>query len=374
MRDSDQGSRGAVVLAAAILLSASVARAQIAPTDFTNGASLSDYAGWTASHPGAAFMDSLVDPAANVGSLSIAPTNPPALVSRTIQPGELGPWASGTCAVAFADFWVMPAAVESNAATSIDIDGVKVGFVGEGACGRAFAFDGDGQGGGAPVPLGFLFPVGAGPGSSNWIHVAVRRDYTNGWYDLWLDGTLYLAGAGADASPQPAVPALLRFDGDLVAPVRLDLLALSADNPLFPDADRDGMPDAWELSRGLEASADDRDSDSDGDGAANMAEYAAGTAPDDAASAPSTNCPALLYVDADLGDDLFNGLASHPSAAGGPKRTVAAGFGAASALNLPQATVLVRASTNAYREQCISPGTNAVVLRPSGNVTIRPQP
>ena len=50
----------------------------------------------------------------------------------------------------------------------------------------------------------------------------------------------------------PAAPSLLGFDGDGSAATRLDLLSLSPDNPLFADADRDGMPDEWERARGLD--------------------------------------------------------------------------------------------------------------------------
>ncbi len=372
-RARDPRSR-AVLLTGLTLALAHAAPAQIAPADFTNGAWLGDHAGWTSSPPSAAWIDGLPDPAANPGALSVSPTNPPALVSRAVLPGELGPWAAGTCAVAFADFWVMPVAPPANAATSIDIDGAKVGFLADGQLGRAFAFDGDGLGGGAPVPLDFLFPVGADGASSNWVHVAVRRDYTNGWYDLWIDGTLYLAGAGADASPPPSAPALLRFDGDAAVAVRLDLLGLSPDNPLFPDADRDGMPDDFETSRGLDPYSDDRDADPDADGAANMEEYAAGTAPDDAGSAPWTNGPALFYVDGDCGDDLFNGMASHPSAAGGPKRTVGSGLSAAAASGGTGATLVVRGVASPYSQDSIDPGTGSVVVRPAGEVIIQPQP
>ncbi|MCC6357093.1 MAG: hypothetical protein IT577_24680 [Verrucomicrobiae bacterium] len=368
------GNGSAAALVALSLLAASIGSAQVAPTDFTNGASLGDYPGWTSSPPTAASVDGLPDPAANPGALRIVPTNAPAMVGRAVLPGELGPWASGSCAVAFADFWVMPAAAPTNAATSIDIDGAKVGFLAAGQSGRAFAFDGDSLGGGAPVPLGFLFPVGGDGAASNWVHVAVRRDYSNGWYDLWIDGILYLAGAGADASPAPGAPALLRFDGDPAAAVRLDLLALSADNPLFADADRDGMPDDFEASRGLDPDSDDRGGDADQDGAANMAEYAAGTAPDDAASVPSASGPAPFYVDGDLGDDLFNGMASHPSAAGGPKRTVGSGLSAVAASGQTGATLVVRGVASPYSQDSIDPGSGSVVLRPTGDVIIQPQP
>jgi len=364
---------GGWVAIAAVAMLGSAARAQIAPVDFTNGASLMDYPGWTSSPPAAAWVDGLPDPASGAGALCLAPTNPPAMVTRAVRSSELGPWESGTCAVAFADFWVVPVAA-TNAATSVDVDGAKVGFLPDGGAGRAFAYDADAPGGGAAVPLGFLFPVGAGGASSNWVRVTVRRDYSNAWYDVWLDGTLYLAGAGADASPPPAAPALLAFDGDGSAATRLDLLSLSAENPLFADADRDGMPDDFEASRGLDPGADDRAGDADSDGAANMAEYAAGTAPDDAASAPSTNGPALFYVDGALGDDAFNGLASHPGAAGGPKRTVGAGLSIIATSGQTGATLVVRGTASPYAQDSIDPGAGSVVLRPSGDVTIQPQP
>jgi len=359
-------------LAVAIGAMGEVARGQIGPTDFTNGTFLWDYLGWTSSPPGAVSMEALADPASNAGALSIAPTNPPALVSRAVLAEEQCPW-TGSCGVAFADFWIMPVAAATNAGTSIDIDGAKVGMLLDGGMGRAFAFDGDGLGGGSLAPLDFNFPVDGNGAASNWVHVAVRRDYSNGWYDVWLDGTLYLVGAGSDVSPQPSLPSLFRFDGDDSLPVRLDLLCLSTENPLFWDADRDGMPDDFEASRGLNPSADDRDGDADSDGAANMAEYAAGTAPDDSGSAPG-NTNAIFYVDGVLGDDLFNGLASHPSAIGGPKRTVGSGFGAIEAAGQTGATLVVRGIASPYTQSSIDPGTGSILVRPAGDVVIQPQP
>jgi hypothetical protein len=50
------------------------------------------------------------------------------------------------------------------------------------------------------------------------------------------------------------------------------------------DADNDGMPDAWEILHGLNASLNDAASDADGDGVSNAKEYPARTDPLDPAS------------------------------------------------------------------------------------------
>lgn len=53
-----------------------------------------------------------------------------------------------------------------------------------------------------------------------------------------------------------------------------------------PDADGDGMPDAWETANGTNPAVDDATGDLDGDGFPNLYEYQEGTDPDDAASFP----------------------------------------------------------------------------------------
>lgn len=60
------------------------------------------------------------------------------------------------------------------------------------------------------------------------------------------------------------------------------------DNDVPPDADGDGLPDAWEVSHFGSAATWDGNDDPDGDGATNAEEFAAGTDPSDPASHPAT--------------------------------------------------------------------------------------
>jgi hypothetical protein len=61
--------------------------------------------------------------------------------------------------------------------------------------------------------------------------------------------------------------------------------SLSASLTVLPDADRDGLPDAWELQYGFNTNdVNDAVLDFDGDGMNNLGEYIARTIPTDASS------------------------------------------------------------------------------------------
>lgn len=367
------GRLGALVVAVLGCHSASL-RAQVPVQDFTNGVALTNFTGWVEEPFGLASLPAGLDPMGASGVLLLNPTNVAGTLTRTVLEGERVPWQGGSQTVAFADFWMKPVAeFPTNAATSVSIDGARIGFVLDGGMGRPFVFDGDGSGSGTAQDTAYTFEVDASGASSNWVRVTVRRDFASSQFDVWFDGTLYAAAAGPDelATNAQSAPALFVVDSSQSAAAWLDLYSLGPDNPLFPDADRDGIPTAIEGAFGLNPNLDDRDGDSDNDGAPNIAEYAMGTAPDDPASLPdATNL--LVYVDGILGDDNFNGLASHPSAIGGPKRTLTAGMDASGSSSLPSPVVVIRGSTNSYSEQAIAPGTNSIVLRPIGNVKIQP--
>lgn len=89
------------------------------------------------------------------------------------------------------------------------------------------------------------------------------------------------------------------------------------------DTDGDGLPDARET---YIHGTDPGNADTDGDGIPDGVEVAQSTdptVPDEVLQAgPAGN--SVIWVDAVLGDDGFNGLSSEPSASAGPKRTIAA--------------------------------------------------
>ena len=64
----------------------------------------------------------------------------------------------------------------------------------------------------------------------------------------------------------------------------MDTDADGTGNNADPDDDNDGLPDTWEVAYGLDPFAANSTGDTDGDGFSNLAEYEAGTAPNDGGS------------------------------------------------------------------------------------------
>lgn len=103
--------------------------------------------------------------------------------------------------------------------------------------------------------------------------------------DVGSDTRTTLTDLQAGATYHVAVKAYNKwgYAGDYSQPVTVTLPL----SPL-PDADADGLPDAWEIEHfgTLSSEKGDPDGDYDGDGYANLQEYTAGTDPADSASGP----------------------------------------------------------------------------------------
>jgi hypothetical protein len=140
--------------------------------------------------------------------------------------------------------------------------------------GELSVMDGDGNGGGVWVSTGVTAPI-SGNVTQNWHRYTYRIDYSSGTWDLYLDGT----PVAYDVALVDPAASLTHFTlrGSETETVGFDALRITTVNPLFTDADSDGMDDAWETAHGLNPAVNDRNGDADNDGYSNIEEYAAGT-------------------------------------------------------------------------------------------------
>jgi hypothetical protein len=72
---------------------------------------------------------------------------------------------------------------------------------------------------------------------------------------------------------------VLKVDNRSAQFARVDQYLITTNNPVYVDADSDGMPDAYESLYGLDIGKDDRDDDPDRDMLSNIKEYFLGTSP-----------------------------------------------------------------------------------------------
>ena len=199
-------------------------------------------------------------------SVALLPGTAPAVISQTFDP------AAGA-GIVFVDFFAQPAAdADVNAAATFEVDGARLALVKNAAGGEPRVWCGDGAGGGQWQGTGVTVPLTADGRTQNWIRLTTRLDFGRHTWDLYVDGGL----AAADIlMSDRSITGLTRFGAraHAVAATRMDDLYAATENPLFVDADRDGMDDAWEIANGLNPAVNDRDGDLDGDGLSNLREY-----------------------------------------------------------------------------------------------------
>lgn len=182
-------------------------------------------------------------------------------------------------AVTFVDVYVRPVADTSAAAASqIDLEPALAGFLKVGTEGQMQAFNGNGSGGGAWATNSFRATLDANNRAVSWIRFTARLDYTNKKWDLYLNGSIVAYDLGFIDNAKTFL-ASAAFIGHTAADGYFDYFYIGSANPLFTDADGDGMDDAWEVSKGLNPAVNDRNSDLDGDGVKNIDEYLRGTNP-----------------------------------------------------------------------------------------------
>ena len=162
-------------------------------------------------------------------------------------------------------------------------EAAQVTLLAAAAEGEVAVLNGDGFGSGIWQRTGFKTALTPAGQTVDWLRVSVRKDFVAKKWDLSINGRMVAADLGfVDFAPT----AFSRFavTGATAAPTLLDDLLAGFDNPLFPDADKDGMDDAWETANGLNPIVNDRNADRDADGLSNLREFILGTRADRADS------------------------------------------------------------------------------------------
>ena len=179
-------------------------------------------------------------------------------------------------AITFVDLFALPAAAATpEAGVFFETEAARVALTGSGTTGRLQASTGPATWQATPAAP----PLDATGRSAAWLRLTTREDYAAQKWDLYLDGRMIAADLGFAAAPPPTRFTALGLSGHATQPAAFDDLLIAFDNPLFADADKDGMDDAWETAHGLNPAANDRQGDADADGLTNLQEYLLGTRP-----------------------------------------------------------------------------------------------
>jgi hypothetical protein len=179
--------------------------------------------------------------------------------------------------VLFFDFWARPAAApEPYAASRFGAGTDQVALAGSDGSAEIHAAHAEGDYGTEWIATGIFTSLALDATATRWLRFTVRQDYSQSRWDLYVDGRIAMGDLGFSTGGNPA----FQITAHGIAPTRWDNLLVSFDNPLFPDLDKDGMDDAWEIIHGLDATVDDRQGDPDEDTLSNIEEYTLGSRPD----------------------------------------------------------------------------------------------
>ena len=206
-------------------------------------------------------------------AIAVAPMANLSLVTRQ--------FANANPGVTFVDVFARPAASDNpDAGTFIETDEAAValiGLAGTDSVGAIQVFDGDGSQGGSWTSAGTGPALEVSTGQvTAWQRLTIRTDYVAKRWDLFLNGRLIAANLSFLDNTATRFTSL-SLNGHATLATGFDDVFVGFDNPLFTDADKDGMDDTWETANGLNPAVNDRDSDLDGDGISNLFEHLNGT-------------------------------------------------------------------------------------------------
>jgi hypothetical protein len=173
----------------------------------------------------------------------------------------------------FTDAWCRPVATASpETATRVRTSMAEIAVVRVGTSGCLMA-----RTNGTWIAAGGRVALDESGATRDWLRVTVREDYSEGYWDLYLDGSLIAARLAAAESADRLLEVGIVAAG--AGDSWVDSIAVTSANPLFGDVDADGMPDAWEFAYDLDPLVNDRYRDPDADGVRNIFELVAGTSP-----------------------------------------------------------------------------------------------
>ena len=239
-------------------------------------------------------------------SLKLATTLPGQAETRVVRP--ITGWNQSE-PVAFIDFLIKPAANPEGSMASVYVNGTQIAFqVPSGSTqGQIWAYHGnDDDTTGASEqwlksPASYTISTSTQQATA-FSRLTLRHDYQHKIWDLFVDGKLAAANLGFDGRETNLTS--IEFYGSDVADLHLDQLQADPSNLLFPDADKDGLPDAWETANGSNPNLYDRDTIKPGTGKSFLENYAASlwtaTVPNGAngGAASSASIPPLTVLGA----------------------------------------------------------------------------
>ncbi|HEY8902030.1 MAG TPA: hypothetical protein VIM61_16590 [Chthoniobacterales bacterium] len=279
------------------------------------GTDIATRAGWKQSTAGIAKVTQAEKGGGNQ-SLEIAASGDDAAATTTFPIPADG--------VVFLDFAILPTADSSKTPLStIDANGAMLGFIKTQGTGRIVALAASDDKGKDTAPnavdAGHSFEVDERGLALEWMRLTIRENLKARTWDLFVDGKLALIDQPLLGKARPKT-GTLSFQASPAGPAYADALSITGENPLFADADKDGIPDSVEKVTGSNPDVEDRNIHVNFDAASSIQQFQKGKV---TVSGLSPNINRVIYVDNSTGDDSFAGDFSYKTVSSGPKASLA---------------------------------------------------
>jgi len=165
---------------------------------------------------------------------------------------------------AFIDLKIKPSANPSGSLSTFIANGTELAFqVPQGSnVGEVWVYHGNDPLSTPTInPQQWIKTVGtfnvSGTTATAYQRITLRHDYQRNLWDLFIEGKLAAVNLAFDGR-SPNLTSL-DFYGSRAGDTLIDDLSALTTNMLFPDADKDGLPDAWETANGSNPNLYDRD-------------------------------------------------------------------------------------------------------------------